>query len=90
MRGWQGILAGGLALIALQVLGTSQGTVQGGKLLEWAATGVRKLLSPEVAAIPYVRPPATSPAPATPQAPDTGSSGPASANLPRNPIITQV
>lgn len=79
----KGVLAGAFGLIALQVLATSKGSEQSGKLLTWVVEGLHKALSPEVAAIPYVAkaPPAKAakPAPSTP-----GTTG----TLPRNPIVT--
>jgi hypothetical protein len=80
MRGLRGLAAGALTLIAMQALGSGKGPEQGGKLLGWVAGGLRKALSPEVAAIPTA---AKSP----PAQQAGGKAEPSSATMPRNPSL---
>lgn len=54
MRGWRGVAAGALTLIVIETLGAGKGPEQGGKLLGWAVSGLRRALSPDVPAIPTV------------------------------------
>lgn len=86
MRGWRGIAAGALTLIALQAFISGKGPEQGGKLLTWAADGLRSIMSSEVGAIPQVKPaaPAKQAAPAKPGT----ISGPL--GLGPNPSVVQV
>jgi hypothetical protein len=78
----KGIIGGAFGLIVLQVLVTSKGTEQSGKLATWVVGGLHKALSPEVAAIPYIA--KAPPAKAAKPAPTPGTAG----TLPRNPIVT--
>lgn len=79
MRALRGVAAGALTLIVIQAFGSGQGPVQGGKLLVWVAGGIRKALSPEVAAIPY----AGKAAPISSAPKTSGTAG----TLPKNPVI---
>lgn len=54
MRGWRGVAAGVLTLVMLEVLGAGKGPEQGGKLLGWAVSGLRRVMSAEVPALPTV------------------------------------
>lgn len=52
MRGWRGVLAGALALTALQVLVTSSRTDQIAGLFALPASWAERFLNPNVPAIP--------------------------------------
>ena len=83
---WRSIAVGGLSLIALQVFLSGTGPEAGSKLLLWLNTGLEKLLSPKVAAIPYVAKAAAAPA-AKPTAPGI-SYQPGPIGLPTNPPVS--
>jgi hypothetical protein len=52
MRGFGPVVGGVLTLIALQVFLSSKGPDAAGSMLGWARTGMDKLISPKVAAVP--------------------------------------
>jgi hypothetical protein len=83
---WRPLATGALSLIALQVFLSSKGPDAGGRLLTWSTSALDKMLSPKVAAVPYVarrKPPA---APAKPPSADDWRTGPI--GLPTNPPVT--
>lgn len=77
----RGVAVGILTLIALQVFGSSGGPEAGGKLAGWIATGLKKAISADVAAIPTSK--AAKPAAATPP----GGTPAGQITLPRNPPL---
>jgi len=86
VNGWRGLIGGALTLIALQAFISGKGPEQGGKLLTWAANGLRAVMSSEVAAIPQAK--AATPAKqAKPAKPGT-IAGPL--GLGSNPPVVQV
>lgn len=58
MRGWRGVFAGALALIALQtVVGSDAAANRTGGALAGIASLARRALSPGIALVPDIRPP---------------------------------
>lgn len=81
---WRPVASGVLTLVVLQVFLSGRGPEAGGQLLGWVNTGLQKALSPKVAAIPYVKPPASA-KPSTPKK-DEWKEGPI--GLGTNPPVT--
>lgn len=78
----RGIIAGALTLIVMQAFGSGKGPDQAGKLVQWINVGLKKAISPDVAAIPTAK---TAPPAKTSTAPSTGG-----IDLPRNPPVGTV
>lgn len=84
MKGWRGFAAGALMLIALEVLGSGKGPEQGGKLLGWVNSGLRRVMAADVPAIPTVGGAKQSKSKPDDK-PDTGG---IAGELPRNPPVS--